>query len=180
MLLVGHLVILARRVWAALLLRTPVRRFRGLPEASCAKGNPGRRMNETAPAELAESIRTHGLLQSFIAHDLSGFGFSLPLTEGARWATVVSGKAALSSRRLPVTRFPPRRVQSRPVGLVASHQRDPALLCRGAPKNSADGLLGERRQRGPDHLCHLQWLQRAARMAEPYPPPFYTSSLTSP
>ncbi len=42
------------------------------------------------------------------------------------------------------------------------------------------GLLRQRRQRRPDHLCHLQRNEREVRTEKRHPSAFYTSGLTSP
>src|SRR5436190_5766901 len=72
------------------------------------------------------------------------------------------------------------RLSWAPLAQAAHHQCHRALLCGGASSHTPHGLLRQRRERGPHYLCHLQRLQRTARVAEPDPPPFYTSSLTSP
>src|SRR6185437_14050399 len=64
------------------------------------------------------------------------------------------------------------------VAQTAHHQRHRTLLRRGAPPHPTHGLLRQRTQRRTHHLRHLPSLQRA--MEKSHPPPFYTSSLTSP
>ena len=72
-----------------------------------------------------------------------------------------------------VLRFPPASVAQ-----TAHHQRDRALLCRGAAENPPYGVLCECRERGSHHLFHLPEIQPG--MENPHPQPIYTSSLTSP
>src|SRR5262249_25987896 len=62
-----------------------------------------------------------------------------------------------------------------PVAQAAHHQ----CHCRGSPPTHAsDGVLCQRRQRGSDHLLDLPPIHPG--LEKPHPPPFYTSSLTSP
>ena len=56
-----------------------------------SKAKPRRRMDESALAELAESIRTHGVLQSILIHPVAAGGFEIVCGE-RRWkASKVAG-----------------------------------------------------------------------------------------
>ena len=64
------------------------------------------------------------------------------------------------------------------VAQAAHHQRHRALLRRSPQAHPAHGPVHQPAERGANPLCHLLQIQRA--VAKPHPPPFYTSSLTSP
>src|SRR5712691_5728661 len=64
------------------------------------------------------------------------------------------------------------------VAQITHYECDRALLRGGATSHPADGLLCERRDRGPHHLLHLPAIQSG--MENPHPLRIYTGSLTSP
>ena len=64
------------------------------------------------------------------------------------------------------------------VAQITHYECDRALLRGGATSHPADGLLCERRERGPHHLLHLPAIQSG--MENPHPLRIYTGSLTSP
>jgi ParB family chromosome partitioning protein len=68
-----------------------------------SKANPRRRMDESALAELAESIRTHGVLQPVLIRPVAAGGFEIVCGE-RRWkASKAAGKHTIPARIVKLT-----------------------------------------------------------------------------
>jgi ParB family chromosome partitioning protein len=68
-----------------------------------SKANPRRRMDESALAELAESIKTHGVLQPILIRPVAAGGFELVCGE-RRWkASKIAGKQTIPARVVNLT-----------------------------------------------------------------------------